>query len=306
MSFDFIGDVHGQHQKLLALLNHLGYRETGGIWRCAARTAVFVGDLIDRGPGQWDTLTLVRRMVAAGAAHCVMGNHEFNAIAWTVPDPQMPGEYLRPHAKPGNRHQHRVFLEAVEGTERHAEIIGWFKTLPLWLDLGGVRVVHACWHQPSMDRLAPLLGPGCTLTDELILMASRESHWAHCAVEALCKGPEVTLPGGMGFKDKEGKLRTEVRVRWWESDLSTYRKAAIGPPGDMDMVPDAPMPREWQTLHYEGPPVVFGHYWFSGAPQVISERFVCVDYSAAAAGPLVAYRWDGESALSSHKLAWVS
>jgi len=71
------------------------------------------------------------------------------------------------------------------------------------------------------------------------------------------------------------------------------------------MIPDAPMPAEWVQHPYVGPPVLFGHYWFTGAPKVISPRFACLDYSAARDGPLVAYRWDGETELSSEKLAWV-
>src|SRR5580704_2375572 len=117
--FDIIGDIHGQYHKLLTLLKHLGYTLAGDTWRCTGRTAVFVGDLIDRGPHQGETLDLVRRMVEAGTARCIMGNHEFNAIAWTLPDPGYPGEYLRPHGKPGNRHQHRAFLDAVEDTPQH-------------------------------------------------------------------------------------------------------------------------------------------------------------------------------------------
>jgi len=70
--FDIIGDVHGQFDKLIALLTHLGYRDNGGIWRHPFRSAVFVGDLIDRGPRQLATVELVRRMVQAGSAHCVM------------------------------------------------------------------------------------------------------------------------------------------------------------------------------------------------------------------------------------------
>jgi len=127
----------------------------------------------------------------------------------------------------------------------------------------------------------------------------------YAAIEIVCKGLEVELPPGISFKDKEGKIRNEVRVRWWEEDLSTYRKAAIGPPGDMEMIPDVPMPAEWVGHPYVGPPVLFGHYWFSGTPRVISSRFACLDYSAARDGPLVAYRWDGEAELSSDKIAWM-
>jgi hypothetical protein len=305
MSFDIIGDVHGQYGKLVALLLHLGYSENSGTWRHPDRTAIFLGDLIDRGPKQLATIDLVRRMVDGGAARCVMGNHEFNAIAWVTPDPDRPGHFLRDHHKPGNRQQHQAFLDVVEGTHLQREITNWFKGLPLWLDLGGLRVVHACWHQPFMDRLLPLMGPNQTLTDELILCGSRKSHWAYQAIEVICKGPEVELPEGFSFKDKEGKIRTEVRVRWWQDDLSTYRKAAIVPAGNEETIPDLPLPEEWRGHPYSGPPVLFGHYWFTGKPEVISPRFACLDYSAARDGPLVAYRWDGEAELKTEKLASV-
>jgi hypothetical protein len=149
------------------------------------------------------------------------------------------------------------------------------------------------------------MGPNQTLTDELVRFGSRKGHWAYEAIEIICKGLEVRLPEGFSFKDKEGKVRTEVRVRWWQEDLSTYRIAAIGPPGEMQMIPDEPMPAEWQGHRYSGPPVLFGHYWFTGKPAVISPRFACLDYSAARDGPLVAYRWDGEEELKTEKLTWV-
>jgi hypothetical protein len=305
MSFDVIGDVHGQYDKLVSLLKHLGYSAADGAWRHRSRSAIFVGDLIDRGPKQMETVQLVRAMTAAGTARCILGNHEFNAIAWVTPDPEHPGKFLRDHHKPGNREQHQAFLDVVEGTPRQKDITDWFKTLPLWLDLPGLRIVHACWHQESMNLLRPLLGPNQTLSDEAILLGSRKGHPVYEAIEVVCKGPEVALPPGISFEDSSGKVRHEVRVRWWQEDLSTYRKAAIGPPGDMAMIPDAPMPEEWKAHPYSGPPVLFGHYWFTGKPEVISPRFACLDYSVAKDGPLVAYRWDGEEVLSSEKLAWV-
>ena len=81
MAYDVIGDIHGQADKLRALLLHLGYRERKGAYRHPDRTAIFVGDFIDRGPRQIDSVNAVRRMVDAGTARAVMGNHEFNAIA---------------------------------------------------------------------------------------------------------------------------------------------------------------------------------------------------------------------------------
>ena len=70
--YDIIGDIHGQADKLEALLRTLGYRERGGAWRHPARTAIFVGDFIDRGPAQVRSVTIARRMVDAGAAPAVM------------------------------------------------------------------------------------------------------------------------------------------------------------------------------------------------------------------------------------------
>jgi hypothetical protein len=304
-AFDVIGDIHGQYDKLVTLLVQLGYSESGGVWHHSSRAAIFVGDLIDRGPKQMETVTLVRRMVESGSAQCILGNHEFNAIAWVTPDPEHPGKFLRDHHKPGNREQHQAFLDVVEGTPRQKDITDWFRRLPLWLDLPGLRVVHACWHQDSMDVLRPLLGRDQTLTDEAVLLGSRKGHPVYEAIEVVCKGPEVPLPPGISFEDKGGKVRHEVRVRWWQEDLSTYRKAAIGPPGDMAMIPDVPLPAEWKGHRYSGPPVLFGHYWFTGKPEVISSQFACLDYSVAKDGPLVAYRWDGETELNSKKLAWV-
>jgi hypothetical protein len=244
-------------------------------------------------------------MVKAGSAQCILGNHEFNAIAWVTPDPKRPGHFLRDHHTAANREQHQAFLDVVEGTPRQKAITEWFKTLPLWLDLGRLRVVHACWHEKSIDVLRPLLGPKETLTEEVIRLWSRAKDPVFEALEVVCKGPEVPLPPGISFTDEGGKVRHEVRVRWWQEDLSTYRKAAIGPPRDMKMIPDDAMPAEWQAHPYSGPPVLFGHYWFTGKPEVISPRFACLDFSVAIGGPLVAYRWDGEAELSSDKLVWV-
>lgn len=89
--FDFIGDVHGCGDELEDLLVQLGYdprpvADAGPGWsrHCyahpAGRKAVFVGDLVDRGPRVVDALSLVRNMVAAGHALCVPGNHDLKLM----------------------------------------------------------------------------------------------------------------------------------------------------------------------------------------------------------------------------------
>src|SRR5919109_3084217 len=76
--FDIVGDVHGCADELEELLADLGYAaDAEGVWRHPdGRKAVFVGDLVDRGPRIPDVLRLVMTMVKAGAALCVPGNHD--------------------------------------------------------------------------------------------------------------------------------------------------------------------------------------------------------------------------------------
>ena len=75
--FDIIGDIHGCHQELLQLLTQLGYdTSTPAPQHPQGRTAVFLGDLVDRGPGTDQVLETVMNMTQQGTALCVAGNHE--------------------------------------------------------------------------------------------------------------------------------------------------------------------------------------------------------------------------------------
>ncbi|MFE6945730.1 polynucleotide kinase-phosphatase [Streptomyces chartreusis] len=71
--FDIVGDIHGCASELETLLGTLGYRD--GV-HPDGRTAVFVGDLVDRGPDSPGVLRRVMSMVKSGNALCVPGNHE--------------------------------------------------------------------------------------------------------------------------------------------------------------------------------------------------------------------------------------
>lgn len=80
--FDIIGDVHGCCDELEELLTTLGYvrDEMGTYAHPQGRKAVFVGDLVDRGPRILDVLNLVQNMVAAQTALCVPGNHDMKLM----------------------------------------------------------------------------------------------------------------------------------------------------------------------------------------------------------------------------------
>lgn len=85
--FDIMGDVHGCRAELEDLLTDLGYRierddaeEPTGAHHPDGRTAVFVGDVVDRGPDSPGAARLVMNMVDSGDAMCVLGNHEHKLL----------------------------------------------------------------------------------------------------------------------------------------------------------------------------------------------------------------------------------
>ena len=305
--YDVIGDIHGHADKLTGLLREMGYEQRSGVWRHSERTVVFVGDLIDRGPQQRESIEVPRAMVEAGSAHMVLGNHEFNAIAYAQWNEER-GHYCRSRlGAQGEKHyeQHEAFIDQIGlDTPAHRDALKWFKTLPLWLDLDGLRVVHACWHDTAIDHLRPLVNETGGVTDELIVNGTTPGHATHNAIETIVKGPEIDL-GGRAYLDKGGHRRDKARRRWWDKSARTLRDIAQIPPGTTGLshspfppLPETPIPDAREHAYTGGVPVIVGHYWETGTPTVLGVRAACVDYSAGKGGPLVAYQWSGETELT--------
>jgi protein phosphatase len=90
--FDVIGDVHGCASELLTLLRRLGYRRRGGRWgHPDGRRALFLGDLVDRGPRVIDAATIAIDMTSDGAALAVPGNHDVELAALLRGSGRSPG-----------------------------------------------------------------------------------------------------------------------------------------------------------------------------------------------------------------------
>jgi hypothetical protein len=302
--YDVIGDIHGQADKLTALLKKMGYTQRHGSWLPpAGRVAVYLGDLIDRGPKQVETLNIVRGMVEAGRAHCIMGNHELNALAYAT---ESGGSWLRPHSEK-NVQQHAAFLEQVpERDGLRASYLDWFRTLPVTLDLDGIRVVHAWWHPPHIETLESHRGAAAApLEDDFLRQAFSKGSDLYKAVDGLTKGLEVPLPDGHSFLDHAGIRRSEIRVRWWLDAPTSYRHAALQGAAADSAMPDLPMPDDIPWSHPVGTPIFVGHYWMSGRPGIQTPKLACLDWSAAKDGPLVSYRWDGETTLRDANLVWI-
>jgi hypothetical protein len=303
--YDLIGDIHGHAADLVRLLEALGYVPAGpGYRHPGGRRVIFLGDYIDRGPEIRRTLRIVRGMVEAGDALAILGNHEFNALAFHTPDPDRPGEFLRPHSDK-NLRQHRATLDQL-GSGELADALEWFRTLPLWLDLGGVRAVHACWDDEHLARLAEGLRQHGGLTTAFLREASARGSDLFQSVEVLLKGKETALPAGVTYRDKDGHARTEVRTRWYLDPAGhTYRTYAFQTEAVEN---DRPLADEVVTAArpypVAAPPVFVGHYWLSAPhPTLLAPNVACLDYSVAKGGFLCAYRWDGEQTLDPGKLA---
>ncbi len=293
-NYHIIGDIHGHADKLEELLLHLGYENSSGVYQHSNAKVVFLGDFIDRGSQHRQVLEIVRSMVDQGHALAVMGNHEFNAICYHTQHPET-ADPLRPHSDKNTR-QHKAFLKEYAVKEEETQkVIAWFKKLPLYLEVkdqvdGNVlfRAVHACWNQKIIDRTQP------ELTDEYIVNAAQKESQPYEDIEVLLKGPEIPLPEGETFVDKDENVRRNIRIKWWETTKHcTYR--------DIGMVPDdviLPGTRiesvDNDSIYPEdAPPIFFGHYWLSGKPRVIRNNLACLDYSAGKGGSLVAYYWNG-------------
>jgi len=306
--YDIIGDIHGHADALRALLRQLGYRQHNGCFRHPERQAIFAGDFIDRGPDNLGVIDIVRRMVDGGAALAVMGNHEYNAICYHTRHPQT-GQPLRPHSAK-NTAQHAAFLAEFAGRESLlAETIAWFRSLPLFLELEGLRVIHAEW---DARLIRSLTGNGSQpkntfRLDEHFLFRSVDDRTSeHRVIETLLKGTEIPLPAGYVFQDKDGFARQEIRVKWWQASGRTYREIAMLPDDQLPAIPNLPLTDNGRNIYPTGEkPVFFGHYWMRPPVRLLTPNATCVDFSVARGGVLCGYRWNGERKLNPENLLFV-
>ncbi len=307
--YDLIGDIHGCANTLVALLEKLGYAKRNGVYEHRHRQVIFLGDVIDRGPRIREALHIVRDMVDRGSAQMVMGNHEYNALGYCTRAHAGSGKtYLREHTP---RHE-RMIRETLEQFDHAAtewqDFLDWFYELPIFLDMGHFRVVHACWDasliRGYLDRY------GKNTIDEAFLHASTvKDSFAGQVMDRLLRGTDMRLPGGETILGKDGLERSFFRTKFWEDDPSVYQDVVFQP----DPLPERIAHKEitakdqQRLLIYPTtePPVFVGHYWMSGVPRPIKQNVACLDYSAVKYGKLVAYRMDDESRLQPDKFVWI-
>lgn len=290
-SLTVIPDIHADLARLYASLD-----------AAHGSNIAFLGDFIDAGNStemrdDESVLRKVRSLVDNQGALAVMGNHELNSILFHRRNKK--GAPLRHHSSK-NVTQHASFLDEI-GLATPAAIhwTEWFLSLPLWIELDGLRLVHACWDQTSIDVIKERRPDGRLQSEDLEEVALKQSHFAK-AVEALTSGPEVLLPDDYWFYDNKGNRRREVRLAWWKTQQGTWRDLALAVP-DVLQLPDTPVSGAESIRIYgaDQKPVLVGHYKMKGEPKIEFSQAACLDYPDF----VCVYHWSGEAKLAQKNLS---
>jgi hypothetical protein len=257
---DIVGDVHGELDALMSLLAAAGYDEEG--LHPDGRALVFVGDLVDRGPDSPGVVGLVRKLIQAGRAQAILGNHELNL--------------LRGERKQGNdwfwgegTHHDAKFAPFVSAhPDEREDMLTFFGSLPLMLSRSDLRVTHAAWHSPSVARLevvgdsdgfdslfqrldaeadSTLIAGGWTEREK-----AEKSAWRHHFGD-----PTVSMPmlDAVGHMDEWRQMLNPIRVLTSGLERKTHKPFfASGQWRFAERV-------RWWDEYAEETPVVVGHYW---------------------------------------------
>lgn len=308
--YDIIGDIHGCAHTLELLLGQMGYRKVNGIYQHPRRQAVFIGDIIDRGPRIRESLHLVRDMVDHGSAQIVMGNHEYNALGYCTRARAGSGrKWLREH----NARHDRLIRETLEQFAHYPhewnEFLEWFYTIPLFIEEDDFRAVHACWDRDLIEKFKRVQG-GNRIDEDFLHASSAIESFAGQVMDTLLRGTDLRLPEGLSISSRDGYTRQFFRTKFWADNAQTYADVVFQPDPLPESIAQRPLTaaerRQLRTYPPEEKPVFVGHYWMEGEPAPLKPNVACIDYSAVKYGKLVAYRMDGERILSPDKFVYVN
>jgi hypothetical protein len=250
---DIVGDVHGEIDALRSLMRHLGYDNDGS--HRDHRRLVFVGDLTDRGPDSPAVIDLVQRLVEAGRAQCILGNHDLNILLgdrkhdnhwffgekWSLDNSDEPTPAI------------------LADDNMRQRVLRFLGSLPLVLERNGLRVVHACWDD-AMVEIARRSSDAVALYKEHV--AAIDARHRNSELDEIDRGlehqnlnPVKVLTSGKERRVEppfyaSGKWRNEERVSWWDE-------------------------------YTQNPLCVFGHYSKYRGESNLSLRAICTDFAVA-------------------------
>lgn len=305
--YDIIGDVHGYAKLLKKLLTKLGYKKMdNGGYSHSERRAIFVGDFINRGPEIRKTLKIIRTMVEDGNAYAILGNHELNAIIYHIKDSngnllvKSPGNYFISLFKTIN-----AFSNNLEEWVSHLQ---WMRTLPLFFERDGIRVVHACWSPEAIGQIKEVYEEGKLRKSTIRKIYKKTNDPISKSIWLATKGINFKIPSDIRILNNKGVSPRSFRIRWWEepaglsfNQLSFESKFTL----PNYTIPEQILP---STIPYaeNEVPLFFGHYCRPAGPYIVKPNICCVDSCVAGTKILSAYRWNGENQLTNSNFYQVS
>ncbi len=304
--YDIIGDVHGFATLLKKMLVQMGYSKTDSGFSHPTRKAIFVGDFVNRGPEIRKTIRIIRRMVENGNAMAILGNHEINAIIYYLKDKnglpliKSPQKNFLSMYKTINQ-----FSGKMEEWDSHSK---WMRELPLFLELDGIRVVHACWSDYAVNIIKEVEGNGKSKKSILRKFYKNPKSTLSRSVLKLTRGIDYKLPGDLKIINNKGVSPRSFRMRWWENPVGktfeeiSFESKFVLPEYD---IPGQILP-ETEIYPETAPIVFFGHYCRGKGPFIIKPNICCVDSCVTGTKTLTAYRWEGEKELIQENLMRIS
>ncbi len=303
--YDIIGDVHGHATLLKKLLLKLGYKKSREGYAHAERKAIFAGDFINRGPEIKKTIRIIRSMTEGGNALAILGNHEINAIIYNLRFKKIP------LIKNPNKNFLAIFKTIRQFSGSEEEFLGhlkWMRTLPLFLDMGDFRVVHACWHQPAIDYVKGNIPEGKIPKDVFRDIYKNPKSEMGQSIWTLTKGVDFQLPGDLKIINNKGVAPRSFRMRWWEKpEGKTFEEMSFE---SKYSLPHYTIPGQLIAGNYvypeDAPIVFFGHYSRENGPFVVKPNICCLDSCVYNNDKLIGYRWGGEKMLNNDNLVQIS
>lgn len=291
--YHIFGDIHGHAKLLVKALKTLGYKNKDGVYRNPNFKTIFVGDIINRGRQVKRVIDIVRAMVDAGQAEMVLGNHELNFIAFHTKNDK--GKYLRAHnaknvsrVRPTNRNF--LFRDELE------DFIQWLRKRPLYLEKKNFRVIHACWHQASINYLEQHY-PTKKIKRKLLVACGNKSSEEYIALFSLLNGPELYM--------KSGEPSRVVKAKWWlNPEGKTIDQLAVK---HQDEFPQL-FPPDYYLDNFPGykkkeKPLFIGHYALLDEPKLLKPNLCCLDFGVIQKNRLTVYTYKGEAELKNSHLS---
>jgi len=296
---DFIGDVHGNAQKLVKLIDHLGYRNSGTGWsHPEGRQIVVLGDFINVGNDSKLVLQILFNMWCDKTAHIIIGNHEY----YLALNFYHNGKTIFEEDGPLINDYKKLLTEFKNDSSLFEKYMEWIYKLPLYVETDKFRAVHAYWLNENLKTIA-----GYNNLLEIFAsfetLKKKKSNDLKNAINETLTGKEILL-----YPSCKNKNTLKFRIKWW---INMYGKLlpeciVIHKPVQCPGIIITPSLLPGFKLYDSSEkPIFFGHYWLQQIPYLIRKNICCLDFGAAKGGYLAAYRWDGEKVLADNKLVYV-